>query len=149
VERHPIQEAPPELWPTGDQVVHLRINDLQWQRLGQGRRAAGALSAHPNLKALSTISNPNVDFALCSLKLAKKDKILFSMLRQIGRTRATKGFSAPQIRQRLQKTCLPGGVGTTDQIKPRAQHELRIIKATKMGGPKQADHGRVISSTGA
>jgi hypothetical protein len=129
--------------------MNLRINDLQWQRCRQRRRPTRIFAAYSDLEPLSTVSNPESQATLAAINLTEKHERLFAVLNQIGRVCPAKRLSAPQIRQRLQKTCLAGGVSTTDQIEARAQFNLHLLKATKVAGPKKANHRLSLFTKGA
>jgi hypothetical protein len=83
VERHPIQEAPAQLWPTRNQVMNLWIYYLQRQRCRQSRSPAGVFPTDPDFESITAISNANVYRSLCPFKFTKKHKILFPVQRQV------------------------------------------------------------------
>jgi len=140
VERHPIQKPPSKLRPAGDEIVNFGINHLQRQSLRERGRPRCRFTGDPNLQPITAVSHTNTNQALAPLNLTEQNKVVLPVPGQVRRARATKGLSPAQIRQRLQKTRLPGGVGTANQIEARTQNELRFFQTTKISSPKKADH---------
>ena len=62
------------------------------------------------------------------------------MANQVACRCATEGLSPPQIRQRLQKTRLSGGVRTVDQVELGIELQLSVFQAAKIANPETANH---------
>ena len=58
VERDPIQEPAPQLRAPRHQVVNLRIDHLQRQRVRQRRRPAVSATVDSNLQPVAAVANP-------------------------------------------------------------------------------------------
>ena len=132
VERHPIQETAPQLRPTRNQAMNLRIDDLQRQGFGKRRRPALTTAVYPYLKALATIPDTELVPTRLRHRLPEKYELLLAVPNNVVSSRTTKRLSPTQIRQRLQETCLPGGVGAMDQIEVGAQFKVGILQAAKI-----------------
>ena len=140
VKPDPIDEAPPQLGTARDEVVHVRIDHLQWQRLGQRRRPALADTIDTDFEARAAVADAQAAGSGQAADLPEQHELLPAVPDQIWRTGATKGLAAAQVGHRLQQAGFAGGVRAVDQVEISSQLELGCFDATKVGSPEQADH---------
>ena len=116
VKRDPIEKAAPLIRRTGDKIVDVRIDNLQWQHRRERGRPAAGLPVDANFEAISAIANPDRALVAPVGDSAEQHKLFLSVPNKVCCRRAAEGFASSQIRQRLQHAGFAGGVITVDQV---------------------------------
>ncbi len=83
VKRDPVQVATALVRPARDQVVNVRIDDLQGQRLGQRCRPPVALAIYAHFEPQCAVAHTDAGAAPSVLNLSEKDEFILSMTNQL------------------------------------------------------------------
>ena len=132
VERDPVQVASALFRASADKTMNIGIDDLQRQRGSESRCAASLFAIHVNLEPLPAITHTDGHRPPILLEAAKQHELLLTVANQAHCRRPPKGFPAAQIRQRLQQTCLAGGVRAIDQVVVFVRFQLDAAKTTEI-----------------
>ena len=102
MKRNPVKIAAALLWRTADEIMYVRVDNLQRQRGGKRSRAAIGIAIYPNLQAFMAVANPHLRLSCPDIDMAKQHKLPLTVANEVSCCRATKRFATTKIRQRLQ-----------------------------------------------
>lgn len=132
VERYPINKLPPVFRSASHQVVNIRIDHLQGQRLREGRRRTAFLTVNVNLQPHFAISHTKSDLPGTGIRLAEHEKFIHPMTDQLLRICAAERTTTAEIRNSLQDTGLSGGVRPVNKIVPGTKFERDGLQAPEI-----------------
>ena len=143
VKRDPIEVTATLIGCPADKVVHIGVDYLQRQRRSQAGRTAAICTVNTNLQAGSAVTYADAGAGAIVIYLPKKNELLFAVPDQAVCRRPAKGFTAPEIGDRLQNARLARGVRAVDQIESGVRFELNGRQAAKIRRRKFANRHSV------